>query len=245
MGEQLMITKFIQEGCKIELQALERSKTLGADAPKKTYVTKLYEIVTDDTMEVLMPMEQGKLILLSVDQEFDCVFYGQNSLYQCVVRISDRYKSNNVYILLLEIVSNLRKYQRREYYRFSCVLEMGSRNLEKDELEVLEEKPNALPIPEKAIPMKNSVIVDISGGGLRFISSEKYDPESFIYCSYNLIINGEKKKYEVVGKVLASKELENRRGTYEHRVQYYNMDSKTREEIIKYIFEEERKSRRK
>ena len=245
MGEQLMITKFIQEGCKIELQALERSKTLGADAPKKTYVTKLYEIVTDDTMEVLMPMEQGKLILLSVDQEFDCVFYGQNSLYQCVVRISDRYKSNNVYILLLEIVSNLRKYQRREYYRFSCVLEMGSRNLEKDELEVLEEKPNTLPIPEKAIPMKNSVIVDISGGGLRFISSEKYDPESFIYCSYNLIINGEKKKYEVVGKVLASKELENRRGTYEHRVQYYNMDSKTREEIIKYIFEEERKSRRK
>ena len=245
MGEQLMITKFIQEGCKLELQALERSKTLGADAPKKTYVTKLYEIVTDDTMEVLMPMEQGKLILLSVDQEFDCVFYGQNSLYQCVVRISDRYKSNNVYILLLEIVSNLRKYQRREYYRFSCVLEMGSRNLEKDELEVLEEKPNALPIPEKAIPMKNSVIVDISGGGLRFISSEKYDPESFIYCSYNLIINGEKKKYEVVGKVLASKELENRRGTYEHRVQYYNMDSKTREEIIKYIFEEERKSRRK
>ena len=245
MGEQLMITKFIQEGCKLELQALERSKTLGADAPKKTYVTKLYEIVTDDTMEVLMPMEQGKLILLSVDQEFDCVFYGQNSLYQCVVRISDRYKSNNVYILLLEIVSNLRKYQRREYYRFSCVLEMGSRNLEKDELEVLEEKPNALPIPEKAIPMKNSVIVDISGGGLRFISSEKYDPESFIYCSYNLIINGEKKKYEVVGKVLASKELENRRGTYEHRVQYYKMDSKTREEIIKYIFEEERKSRRK
>ena len=192
-----------------------------------------------------MPMEQGKLILLSVDQEFDCVFYGQNSLYQCVVRISDRSKSNNVYILLLEIVSNLRKYQRREYYRFSCVLEMGSRNLEKDELEVLEEKPNALPIPEKAIPMKNSVIVDISGGGLRFISNEKYDSDSFIYCSYNLIINGEKKKYEVVGKVLASKELENRRGTYEHRVQYYNMDSKTREEIIKYIFEEERKSRRK
>lgn len=244
--QQMTISKFIQEGCKVELQALERSRTLGADAPKKTYVTKLYEIVTEDTMEVLMPMEQGKLILLSVDQRFDAVFYGQNSLYQCEVRISDRYKSNNVYILLLEIVSNLRKYQRREYYRFSCVLEMGSRNLEKEELEGLENKKNlSAPPPEQAIPMKNSVIVDISGGGLRFISGEKYAPESFIYCSYTLVVNGEKKKYNVVGKVLASKELENRKGTYEHRVQYYKMDSKTREEIIKYIFEEERKSRRK
>lgn len=243
--QQMMITKFIQEGCKVELQPLERSKTLGADAPQRTYATKLYEIVTEDTMEVLMPMEQGKLILLPVDQEFDAVFYGQNSLYQCVVRISDRYKSNNVYILLLELLSNLRKYQRREYYRFSCVLEMGSRNLEKEELESLEAVKSGTPQLQNGQTLKHSVIVDISGGGLRFISSERYEPESFIHCSYTLLNNGEKKQYDVVGKVLAVKEMENRRGTFEHRVQYYNMNSKVREEIIKYIFEEERKSRRK
>lgn len=246
MGEQqLTITKFIQEGCKVELQDLERSKTYGADAPKKVYVTKLYEIVTDDTMEVLMPMEHGKLILLSVDQEFDAVFYGQSGLYQCNVRISDRYKSNNVYILLLEITSNLRKYQRREYFRYSCVLEMGARNLEKEEIEAMQALDAQVPILEKGIPLKSSVIVDISGGGLRFISNEKYEPDSLIYCTYTLISNGEKKKYDVVGKVLAVKEMDNRKGAYEHRVQYYNMNSKVREEIIKYIFEEERKSRRK
>lgn len=54
-----------------------------------------------------------------------------------------------------------------------------------------------------------------------------------------------KKKYDVVGKVLAVKELENRRGMFEHRVQYYNLDVNTREEIIRFIFEEERKSRKK
>lgn len=241
----MTITKFIQEGCKVELQPMERSKTLGADAPQKTYVTKLYEIVTEDTMEVLMPMEQGKLILLPVDQEFDAVFYGQSGLYQSVVRISDRYKSNNVYILLIELLSNLRKYQRREYFRFGCVLEMGARNLEKAEIETLDDAQGREPILENALPLKGCVIVDISGGGLRFISNEKYEPDSFIYCSYTLLNNGEKKKYNVVGKVLAVKEMENRRGAYEHRVQYYNMNSKVREEIIKYIFEEERKSRRK
>ena len=43
----------------------------------------------------------------------------------------------------------------------------------------------------------------------------------------------------------AVKELENRRGMFEHRVQYYNLDVNTREEIIRFIFEEERKSRKK
>ena len=57
--------------------------------------------------------------------------------------------------------------------------------------------------------------------------------------------DGERKKYDVVGKVLAVKELENRRGMFEHRVQYYNLDVNTREEIIRFIFEEERKSRKK
>ena len=89
------------------------------------------------------------------------------------------------------------------------------------------------------------VIVDISGGGLRFLSSQKYEPGSLILCSYHLLKDGERKKYDVVGKVLAVKELENRRGMFEHRVQYYNLDVNTREEIIRFIFEEERKSRKK
>lgn len=57
--------------------------------------------------------------------------------------------------------------------------------------------------------------------------------------------DGERKKYDVVGKVLEVRELEKRKGTFEHRVQYYNLDVNIREEIIRFIFEEERKSRKK
>lgn len=39
----------------------------------------------------------------------------------------------------------------------------------------------------------------------------------------------------MVGKVLAVRELEKRKGTFEHRVQYYNLDVNTREEIIRFI----------
>ncbi len=237
-----MLSRFIDLGNKIELQAVERLR-LNEEDKQRIYYSRVYEILSEDTLEITMPMEQTKLILLPVDSEYDMVFYGETGLFQCFARIIDRYKSNNVYLLRVELTSNLRKYQRREYYRFSCSLEMCSRSLEEEEIQAMEGREPYILQP--GLPLRRSIIADISGGGLRFMSDQKYEPGSLIYCNYHLLKDGENKLYEVVGKVLAVKELEKRPGTYEHRVQYYNMDRKTREEIIKYIFEEERKNRKK
>lgn len=237
-----MLSKFISVGDKIELQTVDHlaeEKTNG----KKIYESKVYDILSEDTMEIAMPMEKTKLILLPVDSEYDIVFYGASGLYQCFARIIDRYKSNNVYILAIELTSNLRKYQRREYYRFSCALEMCARTLQEAEIEAVEKNmPYSL---TPGLPLKQSVIVDISGGGLRFISAQKYEEDCLLYIKYHLVKKGERTAYEMIGKVLSVKEMENRPGTWEHRVQYYNVDTDVREEIIKYIFEEERKNRRK
>lgn len=238
-----MLSKCISPNDKIELRAVDKGEEENAEGNKKIYYSNVLDILSEDTLEIAMPMEQLKLILLPVDSEYDLVIYGANGPYQCFARIVDRYKSNNMYILAVELTSNLRKYQRREYYRFSCALEMCARNLEQDEIQAIEKRlPFAL---VSGRPLKQSVIVDISGGGLRFVSSQKYEPGNLLYCSYHLIKDKEQKQYEVIGKVLSVRELENRPGTYEHRVQYYNMDKETREEIIKYIFEEERKSLQK
>ncbi len=237
-----MLSKFIAPDNKIEMRAIGREEEASKEE-KKVYQSYVLTIVSEDTLEIAMPMEKSKLILLPVDSEYDLVFYGNTGLYQCFARIIDRYKSNNVFILLVELTSNLRKYQRREYYRFSCALEMCARNLEEDEIQAIEKRlPYAL---TSGLPLKQSVIVDISGGGLRFISSQKYEPGNLLYCSYNLIKGKQQKQYEVIGKVLSVREVENRDGFFEHRVQYYDMDKDTREEIIKYIFEEERKNLQK
>lgn len=238
-----MLSNIISLGDKIELQEVEHSVSASPDKQKKTYHSTVYEILTEDTMEITMPMEQTKLILLPVDAEYDLVFYGSTGLYQCFVRIVDRYKSNNVYILRVELTSDLRKYQRREYYRFGCALEMGSRKLSEDEVKAVEDKEPY--ILQSGQPMRRNVIVDISGGGLRFMSVEKYEPGSLIFCNYFLVKDGQRKQYEVIGRVLSARELQNRPGTYEHRVQYHDLDVNVREEIIRFIFEEERKSRKR
>lgn len=227
---------------KLELQIVSRENGVGDNVEKKIYESKVYDVISDDRLEITMPMEKTKLILLPVDSEYDVYFYAESGLLQCFCRIIDRYKSNNVYILVLELNSNLRKYQRREFYRFSCALEMDTRPLQEEEIAAVDRNKNFL-VP--GLPLKRSIIVDISGGGLRFVSNQKYEVGSMIYCSYTLYIGKEKKEYHIVGRVLRNRELENRPGDYEHRVQYVNLDTIEREEIIKFIFDEERKNRKR
>lgn len=241
-----MLSKFVREGDRVELIPVEghgKGKQPANSDEVKNYATKVSTIIDDETVELLMPMEQTKLILLPVDAEYNVVFYTSGGLYQCFAKVEDRYKSGSLYLVQISLTSNLRKYQRREYYRFSCALEMCARNLEEEELEAVEKNAKVWLQPGK--PMRRSVIVDISGGGLRFMSNQKYETGSMLYIGYNLIKGTVRKQYELVGKVLSVREIENRPGTFEHRVQYHNIDENSREEIIQFIFEEERKSRSK
>ena len=237
-----MLSRIIKPGDRIELRPVEKNRTnteMKANI-SKSYMSQVQSLLSEEKMEIVMPMEGTKIVLLPVDAVFDMYLTTASGLYQCFIRIVDRYKSNNVYILAVELTSSLRKYQRREYYRFSCALEMRSIELSRDEMKALD-TPEEFFNPQ--LPLKQNVIVDISGGGLRFLSNLKYEPGSMIYINYRLLNKDKMKEYKVVGKVLAIKPSENRKGVYEHRVQYVNMRTDDREEIIKYIFEEERKHR--
>ncbi|MDD2972125.1 MAG: flagellar brake protein [Lachnospiraceae bacterium] len=237
-----MLSKYILPGERIELQAVVRGTKPESDTDRKVYQSKVFDILSEERLEITMPMDKTKLQLLPVGKEYDMYFYAKSGLYQCFARIIDRYKSNNVYILALELTSNLRKFQRREYYRFSCALEMETRPLEEEEVSAVEKNGDNL-VP--GLPLQRSIVVDISGGGIRFVADRQYEVGSLVYCRYQLIIHGNVKEYNVVGKVLNSHELEKRSGMYEHRIQYLNITEAEREEIIRYIFEEERKSRQR
>lgn len=240
---EIILSKFIEPGNRIELQKVRRLRE-DEDSKRKVYGSQLIDIISDDRIEISMPMEKTKLILLPVGGEYDLYFFTTNGLYQCYARVVDRYKTNNMFLVQMDLTSNLRKHQRREYYRFSCALEMNSRPLEREEIRAIEKDAAMLQkdilVPE--LPLQRSVIADISGGGLRFVAEYAYEIDSLILCKYSLWLEGEAKEYTLYGRVLDVKPIENRPGFYEHRVQYIHMDKDNREEIIKYIFHEERKT---
>ncbi len=237
-----MLSKYIVPGNKIEMQTVLRGNSTGETDDRKKYKSQALDILSEDQLEIMMPIEKSKLIMLPIGGEYDLYFYTTSGLFQCFAKVIDRYKSNKQYVLLMELTSNLRKFQRREYYRLSCALEMSARPLEEEEIKAVEKKDNYL-VP--GLPLKRSVIVDISGGGIRFVGGYAYEPDSLVCCKYSLLIGGKVKEYTLVAKILVVRELEDKPGIYEHRAQYINIDTAEREEIIHFIFEEERKHRNK
>ncbi|MBR4719301.1 MAG: flagellar brake protein [Lachnospiraceae bacterium] len=238
-----MLSKYVKLGDKLELESIDNSKNRNELTEKKNYRSQVYDIVSEDQIKIAMPMEQGKIVLLPVDGEYNICFYTQSGLYQCLARVIDRYKSDNIFVLVMELTTDIRKYQRREYYRLNCVLDMKARNVSAEEgQQASHEQVHFL---DTDITFSNGTMVDISGGGARFISRAQYPKGSNIQFAFSLFVNGKLTEYKLLGRVLYSEELASRPGSYEHRIQFVNIMNDERESIIKFIFEEERKIRRR
>ncbi len=127
-----MISKFVQIGNKIEIESIKKTTGELGEVTRKTYRSELYDIESEDVIKIAMPMEQSKVVLLPVDAEYSLCFYTSNGLYQCLARVIERYKSNNLFVLSMELETDLQKYQRREYYRLNTVLDMKSKAIDEN-----------------------------------------------------------------------------------------------------------------
>ena len=90
------------------------------------------------------------------------------------------------------------------------------------------------------------VIVDLSGGGMKFRSEVQLKAGDQILVLLRLINARMDKQYQILGEVIECTEIRiEKMRAYESRVQFSIKDNKIREEIIRYIFEEERRNRQK
>ena len=237
-----MIEKFISPGDKVEMKSTVNVVLPDGTKGIKTYKSSVYDILDEGRLEIVMPKDQTKLVLLPVDGEYDVCFYTHGGMYRADVRIIEIQKINGIYVLVTEMISNLHKYQRREYYRFNCIIEMMAREMTKKETDIYAEGLAEL-LPQS--DMIRGVIVDISGGGARFVSRQLFRESSMILMRFELPILDTEKSFLLVGRVIYSSEIVNRANEFENRVKFELIDSATREKIIRYIFNEERKNRKK
>lgn len=243
-----MANKIIKPGDKIDirlLQQLERSETSGDKI--HIYKSQVYDVYNDGELEISMPTENGKMILLPLGIRFEFGFYSNGGFYRAEGTIKERFKKNNLYSVVIELKSQLEKFQRREYYRLECTLDLRYYHITEEEMEerTPEEIFDYLRMEKNMREIEgNGTIVDISGGGIRFTSDKENFSEDNILI--NMKLEGEKveKQFFIVGKIIECNKIQTEKHTkYESRVKFLMNDNKVREEIIHYIFDEERRKR--
>ncbi len=245
-----MNSNIVRPGDKVEiriLQQVEQGKKLGEQPP--VYYSIVENIRDDGFFEVLVPTKEGKTQAPPGGVRLEFRFYARGGLYRCVAHIKNRYIRENLYLLLIEPRSPLEKFQRREYYRFECVMDMQYMMITDEEAEIEDitelKEHHRLNYPEDLA--REAIAVDISGGGLRFVANMPGTKGDYLVLSLRLENESMNYLLEIVGKVLLCQEIESgdKEKKYEYRINFLMRDQKEREKIIKYIFEQERKSRQK
>jgi len=236
------IFELLNPGERIDLSPVNDSLRDSDNEERKIYTTKIYDINDDGDIETFMPMEKTKLQLLPVGSVFDASFFTRKGIYGCQVRVSERYKKDSLFVLVLEQLTDFEKQQRRAFYRYDCVIGMNTRQLSYEEYEDFESNGQFILLPD---PAGKSVIVDISGGGMRFVSADEYEVGKILHCIFMITLNGENKKIETMFRIIASRPAPNNKNNTEYRGEFIGLSNFDQDSIIKFIFEQQRLNRQK
>jgi len=236
-----MIPNYLIEGVKIDV-----SPILEKDEKKEIYYSQIQSLLPNGLLEISMPMEGGRLILLQQGFRYNLVFYTPKGNYTCIGEVIERYKSNQLYMVTVELKSELVKFQRREYYRIDCIMEfeyalLPQLNLSPEQNKILME---ACIKATEYTGFHSGTVLDISGGGIRFVSDYFLEPDSFLRIHLQLEFDYGTEDICLIGKVLLSDKIEGILNRFENRVEFFQLSVEMRETIIRFIFNEERKARK-
>ena len=222
----------------------------------KTYVSQVLDIIDEKTISIAMPHGKGLMYVLEKDVKYRLLFYTSKGLYQSFCKLDSIYRENNAIIAQVKLITELEKIQRRQYYRLECVHEINYRVVTQEEI-VMEDRlaANKFLNPEERAAVRkklvqldriwhNASITDLSGGGAKFSSDIPHMAGDRVRIKLDFISGGELKRLVLGAIIIASYKHENRSDKFEHRAEFYDIGKADREDLIKYIFEQERKRRR-
>lgn len=202
---------------------------------KKAYYSQIMDKVNSTQLLITMPTQGTKMIPLDKGKRYRCEFYTEKGLFSGDFVVIERRREGNIPVIVLEIRTTLKKVQRREFYRLDCTLPMKYRTAEKDETIAREQL--------RDMQWQDGVVLDISGGGLRFAISGALEVGSYIQCKLVLEVHGNYKEFFIYGEVISCKNRPNHVRLHECRIKFYKLSEAESDQIVSFIFTEERKKR--
>lgn len=219
------------------------------------YVSQFLQWSEDHQAQIAMPIHQGHLVPMELRDEYLLNFYTSKGLYQCRAVVLERKRLGNIAAVEMKLISDLEKFQRRQYYRMECVLPLQFAALTEEQGDWYRELKNCMSAERKAqlknqldaqkILYQNATILDISGGGMRFNAKERQVPGTLLSLRLSFDEELKEKIPILLAKVLLSEPLQNREEVYDNRIEFLYLSNAERERIICYIFKEERSKRKR
>lgn len=212
---------------------LEIAINTGTNEKKETSLISEFEWAeSENTAYIAAPILEGVLYPIRSGTVMKVYFIEKDAFYCFKARVKDRNVKDNIALLKIEVLNEIEKLQRRQFFRLDCSIALRYWTLEEDS-----QNSGGMNAGNKGI------LSDLSGGGACIIAGEKLEKNKIIQCEFSL---DDKDKISLFGEVVRSDRCDgNDTDRYKTGIEFKRIDNKYREAIIRFIFNEQRKLRKK
>ncbi|MGI6119344.1 MAG: flagellar brake protein [Desulfosporosinus sp.] len=189
---------------------------------KGTYRTRI-EDIGEKTFTVGAPIDHGVVVPLRKGTKVKFVFVDEAASYSFEGKILQRI-SVPIPMLVFELPDVVERIQRRKFFRVPALYPVSFQLVTEEGL---------------SDPMKGTTL-DISGGGMRFLTKERVEGKSLLYVILSLPIG----ELKTDARVCHNEKIEDNK-IYVVSVEFLGIPERERDRIIYFIFESERARRQK
>lgn len=196
---------------------------------RKRCYSMIYDLVSGDEAIITLPMSGGKAILLRVGEIIKVSFFRPDGEFLFHAQIVERLRSETNLLFKIKPTSPTKRLQRRNFFRLKTTIPILYR---------VNDGQNF----ESSGSYKKGYTCDISGGGMKIAVNEFLESNSIIEIKLLLFGTSE---IILEGRTLRTEKEITEKPKYFVAICFINISQDARDEIIKFIFNEQRKLRKK
>jgi c-di-GMP-binding flagellar brake protein YcgR len=216
MSNKIDIKKIVP-GLVVELVVLEGEY-------EGKYRTRIEE-VGERVLSIGAPIEHGEVVPLRQGTKVKILFWDEVSAYSFTAKIMQRI-AVPIHMFVLELPDSIAKVQRRNFVRVPAFYPLTFQTVTKEGLS----------------DSKQGTMLDISGGGTRFLTEEQVDNKALLYARLALP-NGDLQTPLRVCRVDKLEDTKPQR--YCVSVEFYEIPERDRDRVVRIVFDIQRTLRKK
>lgn len=230
-----------------DLKLGERLEVLRED---KRGISDIQMITPEGRLVISEPMMGTKRLPVKKNDTLRLCYFRSSGMLSCVVTAERLFKEKGLCLIEVEIRSQVNRNQRRDFVRFDTLLPASILPLTgvPDVEQISDEAGVRLLVDRRLAGADNpddaigGFTMDISGGGMRFVSKQPLELGSLADCS--IYLNDNDKVTAAIRIVRCEIDHDpNSGGKYFLGAKFIGIEESLRNRIIKYIFNEQLKRR--
>ncbi|HOJ09604.1 MAG TPA: flagellar brake protein [Clostridiales bacterium] len=224
-----MLLREMKTGTKLQLELYDE---MGKRIDKQ-FVSQFEYTEDEKTAIIHVPLYEGVIYPIHTSLLLYVFFSQAEKLYSFKAEIIDRFTKGDIPFIRIKILGKITNVQRRSYYRLPCSLPAIYRIASQKEFNCESEHGEFI----------ESNTINISGSGVCILLKDNIQADTLVECYLEL-----KEDYEIyfLGRVVrVTKCQQNNNYRYKAGIAFEHIKGRHRDAIVKFIFEEQRKLRRK